>query len=85
MNNAYNRWAVGWIVGNSPGSRAKKFSHPAMISLLKCSCTCQLHDNQVAGLSEPSDVEKPFLFSDLAIKDAKSENKKKTFLREGSD
>ena len=34
--------AVGLIIGNSSGSLAKIFIHPATISLLKCNCTCQL-------------------------------------------
>ena len=48
------------------------FIHYTLISWLKCTGTCQLNVNQ----AESSDVEKSFLFSDFAVKAAKSGNKK---------
>ena len=52
------------------------FIHLAVISLLKGYCTCQLHVNQTDGIRAFSDVENSFLFTDLAVKATKSENKK---------
>ena len=73
MNKTYNRClfthlpahpAMGWIVGNSPRSRANNIYSRSNDML-----TGQLHVNQVAGLSEPSLTLKGlFLFSDLAVK-----------------
>ena len=43
-------------------------------------------EKQLCIIRAFSDVEKPFLFSDLAVKAAKSENKKRLYnVKEGSD
>ena len=62
--------------GNSPGSRANIYS-PGSDKLtevqLYMSTSCQPGSRVIRAFS---DVEMPFLFSDLAVKAAKSENKK---------
>ena len=67
--------AAGWIVGNSPGSRANNIYSPGSGKLtevqLYMSTSCQQGSRAFRTFS---DVEKPFLFSDLAVKAAKSEN-----------
>ena len=70
--------AIRWIVGNSPGSSVNYIYSPA-------SDTCKLTEVQlyISASCQPgswvirafSDVEKPFLFSDLAVRAAISENK----------
>ena len=63
MNKAYNRClftrlpgkeasvlpGVGWIVCNSSVAMQIIFTHPAVVSCLKCDFICQLHVNQAAG------------------------------------
>ena len=65
---------------NSPFSHANNNNLPGSDKLtevpLDMSISCQ-PDGQV--IQAFSDIEKPFLFSDLAVKAAKSENKKKAF------
>ena len=74
--------AVGWIVGNSPGSRANNYHSPGIDKLtemqLYMSTSCQPSSLIIQAFS---DVEKPFSFSDLAVKAAKSE-KEKAFQRQ---
>ena len=64
-------------MGNSPGSGANNIYSPGNDKLtemqLYISTSCQPGSWVIRAFS---DVEKPFLFSDLAIKTAKSENKK---------
>ena len=68
--------AVRWIMGSSHGSRANNIYSLGNDKLtevqLYMSPSLQL-DSQVIGAF--SDVETPFLFSDLVVKMAKSKNK----------
>ena len=67
--------AAVWKVGNSPGSRANNIYSPGSGKStevqLDMSTSCQQGS---WAFQTFSDVEKPFLFSDLAVKAAKSEN-----------
>ena len=79
--------AVGRIVSYSPGSRANKIYSPGSDKStemqLYMSTSCKPGSRVIQAFS---DVEKSFLFSDLAVKAAKSENKKGLFnIRKGSD
>ena len=62
MNKAYNSFlitrlpgkyahalpGVGWIVGNSPRSRANNIYSPGSDKFPEVDCTCELHVNQAA-------------------------------------
>ena len=69
--------AVEWKVGNSPGSRANNIYLPDSDKLteveLFMSTSCHSNSRVIRAFS---DVEKPFLLSDLAVQAAISENKK---------
>ena len=74
-------------MGNSPGSCANNIYSPGSDKLtevqLYMSNSCQPGSRVIRALS---DVKKPFLFSDLVVKAAKSENEKRLFIiREGLD
>ena len=64
-------------MGNSPGSRANYMYSPGSNKLTEVqmymSALCHPSSLVIRAFS---DIEKPFLFSDLAVKDAKSENEK---------
>ena len=71
MNKAHNRClrsAVGWIVGSSLGSISNYIYSPGCDNLtevqLYMSTSCQPGSRVIRAFS---DVEKPFLFSDLAV------------------
>ena len=68
--------AVGWIVDNSPGSRANNIYSSGSGKLtevqLYMSASCKPGSRVIRAFSG---VEKPFVSSDLAVKAAKSENK----------
>ena len=69
--------AASRILGNSPGSHANNIYLPGSDKLtevqLYMSTSCQPGSRVIPVFSY---VEKPFSFSDLAVKAAKSENKK---------
>ena len=73
-------------MNSSLGSRANNVYSPGSDKLtevqLHMSTSCQQGGQVIRSFS---DVEKPFLFSDLAVEAAKSKNKKRFFnVREGS-
>ena len=61
-----------WIVANSPGSRANNSSSPGSGKLTEG----QLYMSSSRAIRAFSEVEKPFLFPDLAVKAANLGNKK---------
>ena len=67
-------------MGNSSGSRANNVYSPGSDKFpdvqLYMSTSCQLGIREIRAFS---DIEKPLLYSDLAVKAVKSENKKKGF------
>ena len=67
---------VGWLVCDSPGSCANNIYSPGSYKLTEVqvfmSTSCQPGSRVIRAFS---DVEKPFLFSVLVVKAAKSENK----------
>ena len=77
------------IVGNSPGNHANNIYSPGSdklpeVQLYRYMLTlCQAGNRVIRAFS---DVQKPFLFSDLAVKAASQKIKKRFFnVREGSD
>ena len=69
--------AVRWIVGNSPGSCANNIYSPGSDKLTEVQLYMSTSFQPGSWVIRAfSDVEKPFLFSNLVNKAAKSDNKK---------
>ena len=60
--------AVGWVVGNSPGSRSNNIYAPSNDKLTEVQLYMSTSVQQGSRVIRTySDVETPFLFSDLAV------------------
>ena len=70
-------------MGTSSGSRVNNIYSPGSDKVpdvqLYMSTSCQLGIREIRAFS---DIEKPLLYSDLAVKAVKSENNKKAFQRQ---